>query len=162
MEYREKIYKSMLASQERYLKRKDQKKVANQKPDLISLQEEVSLYTVFPKNPNLALQKRKITKETRGIVSRVIDRYFCIDNEMITYFKKDRDVQFKKHITVENARVCVEKIQNKVRDRWHERKFEFRVAMELEERKFQPIYYYTNDLNEAKALYVRLITSGSP
>jgi hypothetical protein len=38
---------------------------------------------------------------------------------------------------------------------------EFRVSMELEERKYVPIYYYTNDLNEAKALKVRLITSGS-
>jgi hypothetical protein len=33
--------------------------------------------------------------------------------------------------------------------------------MELELRRFRPIYYYTDDLNEAKALSVRLNTAAS-
>ena len=38
---------------------------------------------------------------------------------------------------------------------------EFRVVIRLEDRNFEPVYYYTNDLNEAKALSVRLNTAGS-
>jgi hypothetical protein len=57
----------------------------------------------------------------------------------------------------------VESINNKERGktRWHDKRCEFRVAMLLEVRNFHPVYFYTDDLNEAKALSVRLNTAGS-
>lgn len=55
------------------------------------MEDDEGLYTVFPRNPNLSIKKRKILKETRGVISRVIDRYFVIDNELITYFTNDKD-----------------------------------------------------------------------
>jgi hypothetical protein len=54
--------------------------------------------TVNPKIPNLALQKRKLLKETRGVVPRVIERYFVVDDILMTYFSNEGDKTFKKHI----------------------------------------------------------------
>ena len=38
---------------------------------------------------------------------------------------------------------------------------EYRVQICLRERRLEPIYFYTNDLNEAKTLTARVVISGS-
>ena len=64
-----------------------------------------------------------------------------LDNELMTYFKKEKDVQFKKHIPIANARVKVEGASevegNKSKhSKWHDKKYDYRVVMELETRKY--------------------------
>ena len=61
-----------------------------------------------PKNPSLALKKRKMVKESRGAIKRSIERYFLIDNLLITFFENERDTDFKKNASLDGAFVFVE------------------------------------------------------
>ena len=84
-----------------------------------------NLNTVFPKNPNLALKKRRVIKESRSLISRQMERFFVIDNEIVTYFKKEADVQFKKHLQLVNVTASLDAYSNATNDNdtnWHERK----------------------------------------
>jgi hypothetical protein len=45
----------------------------------------------------MALEKRRLLKESRGAVKRVIERHFVIDNQLITFFDQSRDIDFKKN-----------------------------------------------------------------
>lgn len=45
--------------------------------------------------------------------------------------------------------------------RWHDRKFDFRVQIRLPARQVQPIFFYTNDLNEAKMVAARVYMGSS-
>ena len=58
-------------------------------------------HSVDPKIQSLALQKRKIIKESRGGIHRKIERYFVIDDFLITFYKSQGDVEIKKNASLD-------------------------------------------------------------
>ena len=96
--------------------------------------EDVDFCSVDPKNPSLALQKRRMIKESRGQLRRDIERWFVIDNFLITFFKREGDQDFKKNAPLESAFVLVETFGEESDYRWHERAKEFRVQIRLPSR----------------------------
>jgi len=70
------------------------------------------MFTVFPKNPSLALKKHRMIKESRGTMRRIIERYFVIDNLYITFFENEHDTDFKKNASLDGAFVYVESKHN--------------------------------------------------
>ena len=83
----------------------------NQRENLVSMSEKDGLLTVNPKLPSLALNKRRLIKESRStalIRGRTLERYFVIDNTLITFFEKESDTEFKKNSRLEGAYVFVE------------------------------------------------------
>ena len=54
--------------------------------------------TIHPKNPHLALNKRRLIKETSGVISRVVERFFVVDDFMLIYFSNENEKNFTKHI----------------------------------------------------------------
>ena len=106
-----KLHKAFTGAQQNYIKRKGNKKtVTNQNEGLIQLKEKEDFFTVNPKNPSLALNKRKMIKEGRGAIRRLIERWFVIDNQLITFFEKENDIDFKKNSSLEGSFVFVESI----------------------------------------------------
>jgi hypothetical protein len=95
-------------AQERYLERKGERRVHNQRENAVNLTEKDDFLTVFPKNPSLALNKRKMVKESRGTIKRVIERYFVIDNLLITFFENEKDIDYKKNSKLDGSFVFVE------------------------------------------------------
>ena len=158
VDYRQKLFKSFEGAQQRFLERKKERRVQNQLSNLCPLETEEDFLTVNPKNPSLALKKRKVIKESRGALKRVIERYFVIDNVLITFFEKESDTDFKKNSSLDGAFVFVESIEE-TDDRWHDRKCRHRVQIILPQRQAKPIFFYSNDLNEAKILAARIYMS---
>ncbi len=74
------------------------------------MKEKDDFLTVNPKIPSLALNKRRLLKESRGTAlrGRVLERYFVIDNTLITFFEKESDSDFMKNCRLEGAYVFVE------------------------------------------------------
>ena len=50
---------------------------------------------------------------------------------------------------------------DELKHRWHERNSAYRVQIILPSRQAKPIFFYTNDLNEAKILAARIFISSS-
>ena len=99
-------------AQQRYLERKGEKRLPNQRDNIIPLREKDDFLTVNPKIPSMALKKRKMYKETRGALKRVIERYFAIDSMLITFFEKESSTDFKKNAKLEGAYVFVESLSD--------------------------------------------------
>lgn len=95
-------------AQAKYLERKKEKKVTNQRENVLQLRQKDDFLTVNPKLPSMALQKRKLYKESRGAFQHVIERYFVIDNTLITFYEKENSTEFKKNAKLEGAYVFVE------------------------------------------------------
>lgn len=57
--------------------------------------------SVDPKITSLALQKRRMLKEGRGTINRLIERYFVIDDFLITFFKSVGDIDIKKNASLD-------------------------------------------------------------
>jgi hypothetical protein len=55
VEYRQKVHSAMQMAQTRYLERKGEKKVHNQRENVIQLREKDDFLTVNPKLPSMAL-----------------------------------------------------------------------------------------------------------
>lgn len=66
--------------------------------------------TVHPPNQSLALKKRKIIKVSRGTFKRPIERYFVVNKQMITFFEKEGDKDFKKNARLEGSFAFIESI----------------------------------------------------
>ena len=99
----------MLLAQSRYLERKGERRVHNQRENLVIMKEKDDFLTVNPKIPSLALQKRKLIKESRGTIrGRMIERFFVIDNQLIIFFENEGDQDFQKNNRLEGAYVFVE------------------------------------------------------
>lgn len=96
----------MKDSQERYLERKGHKKVKNQNECVIPMEHNEDFFSVHPRYPNFALTKRKLLKDTRGALGRTLERHFLVDDELLTYYNKDKDSSFKKHASLYEAKVC--------------------------------------------------------
>ena len=110
VEYRNKIHSAMLIAQARYLERKGEKRVHNQRENLVVMKEKDDFLTVNPKIPSLALNKRRLLKESRGTAmrGRILERYFVIDNTLITFFENESESDFKKNCRLDGAYVFVE------------------------------------------------------
>lgn len=111
--------------------------------------------TVHPKNPNFALQKRRMLKQSRGGISRTLERYFVVDDILLTYFNSEKDSNFKKHISLSDAVFLLETKENH-KEKWHESKYKYRLTINLLSRSFVPLFFYANDLNEVKTLAARI------
>ena len=85
--------------------------------------------TVNPKNSSLALNKRKMYKESRGTIRRVIERHFVIDNMLITFYENERDIEVKNNASLDGAFVFVETRDN--HSNWHDRNCTHRVQIGL-------------------------------
>lgn len=103
VEYRSRLYKAMEMAQTRYLERKGEKRVHNQRENLVPLTTKEDFLSVNPRIMSLALEKRKCFKESRGAIRRVIERYFVIDNQLITFFENMRDTDFKSNASLDGA-----------------------------------------------------------
>ena len=86
--------------------------------------------TVHPKLPSLALNKRKIYKDSRGAIKRSIERWFVIDNILITFFEHEKDTDFKKNASLDGSFVFVESLEE-TDDHWHDRRCRHRVQIIL-------------------------------
>jgi len=67
-------------AQDRYLERKGERRVRNQRRPVVSMQQPEDILTVYPRQTSMALQKRKLYKESRGAIARAIERHFVIDS----------------------------------------------------------------------------------
>lgn len=95
-------------AQERYLERKGERRVKNQRRPVVSMDKPEDLLTVYPRQTSMALQKRKLYKESRGTMARVLERHFVIDNSLITFFNYAKDANFTKNASLDGAFVFIE------------------------------------------------------
>jgi hypothetical protein len=102
----------MELAQTRYLSRKGERRVHNQRENIVPLELKTDFLTVNPRNMSLALEKRKCYKESRGTVRRIIERYFVIDNQLMTFFEKENDCDFKSNASLEGAFAFIERIED--------------------------------------------------
>jgi hypothetical protein len=72
---------------------------------LVPFEDPEDFMTCIPKNPSLASVKRKIIKDSRSTIKRQIDRYFVIDNFLITFYKGEFDANFHKNCSLDGAYV---------------------------------------------------------
>jgi hypothetical protein len=109
-DYRSKLHAAMLIAQSKYLERRGERRVHNQRENLLHMRDKADYLTVNPKINSLALEKRRMLKESRGAIGggRLIERYFVIDNQLIIMFNKEGDQEFQKQCRLEGAYVFVE------------------------------------------------------
>jgi hypothetical protein len=44
------------------------------------------------------------------VLGRIVERHFVVDDELLTYYDKEKDLSFKKHALLDDAKVKVESI----------------------------------------------------
>ena len=104
--------------------------------------------------------KMKISKMSRTCIKSMIDRYCTLDHQhsKLVYYAHSEDLKPKNTVTLLDCRVTVEikslREENRIEEQaaWTEDGKHFRLCLRLKNRNFQPVYYYSESLHQAKVL----------
>lgn len=110
-----------------------------------------------PEMPDLREERHKLIKISRSCGKNPIERFFKIDpsSEQFVYFADTSAIKPMKKIKLLETRTCIEQyseISEGERKWWTNANDGYRVGISLKQRKFKPVYYYTQSLHDAKCV----------
>jgi len=112
---------------------------------------------------SMTLQKAKLTKISQKMGS-TLHRYFVMDNQQITYFRKEKDESYQKSKPLEGAVCVIEKREEAPQGkglRWTERDQKYRLQLILKSRNNRPLFVYSNSLDELKTIKGRAMIAST-